>query len=392
MNTKNNKKISAVVLAAGSGTRMGGNVTKQRLLLLGESIVHRSVRAFAKSSFISEIVVVTRADEVDILKNDLSDFEKPVRFVVGGACRAESSENGFLATSEDSEYVMIHDAARCLITPEMIDFVARAVLEYGAATASTPLADTLKRSTDGETVESTIPRQNLHVAQTPQAFSKEIYKRALAASKNAKIEITDDNMMAEMIGISPYLVDTGRENIKITTPSDIDYAEYVLKKRENMKDFRIGHGYDVHKLVPDRPLIIGGVLIPYDKGLLGHSDADVLTHAVMDALLGAAALGDIGRHFPDTSEKYRGISSMILLERVRELLLENGYKVNNIDATLVLQSPKVAPYIDNMKKNIAAALSIEPSAVNVKATTEERLGFTGSGEGAAAHAVVTLTK
>ena len=155
---------------------------------------------------------------------------------------------------------------------------------------------------------------------------------------------------------------------------------------------RIGHGYDVHAFAENRKCIIGGVTIPYEKGLLGHSDADVLIHAVMDALLGAAGLGDIGRHFPDTSEDYRGISSIVLLERVRELLACNGYRVNNIDATLVLQSPKIAGYIDQMRKNIADALGASVSDVNVKATTEERLGFTGRGEGAAAHAVATITK
>ena len=392
MGIKNDKKISAVILAAGSGTRMGGAVRKQRISILGESVVHRSVRAFAASEFISEIIVVARADETEILKNDLSDLEVPIQIVVGGTSRADSAKNGFLHISSDSEFVMIHDAARCLITPEMIDAVAIAVLEHGAATASTPLTDTLKRSRDGTNVDTTIPRRDLYVAQTPQAFSREIYQRALEASSKEKQEITDDNMMAELIGVSPYLVDTGKENIKITTPCDIDYAEYVIKKRENMSDFRIGHGYDVHMLVDGRPLIIGGVHIPYEKGLLGHSDADVLAHAIMDALLGAAALGDIGRHFPDTSDEYCGISSMILLEKVAGLICAAGYKVCNIDATLVLQRPKVAPFISDMVKNISDALGIPPSAVNVKATTEEHLGFTGSGEGAAAHAVASITK
>ena len=159
-----------------------------------------------------------------------------------------------------------------------------------------------------------------------------------------------------------------------------------------MKEIRIGHGYDVHKLVPERKLILGGVEIPHTVGLLGHSDADVLIHAVMDALLGAAALGDIGKHFPDTSDEFRGISSMHLLARVKKLLDENGYKVSNVDATLVMQKPKIAPYIAKMRENIAFALSVDVRAVNVKATTEEKLGFTGACEGAAAHAVALIQK
>lgn len=157
-----------------------------------------------------------------------------------------------------------------------------------------------------------------------------------------------------------------------------------------MQNFRIGHGYDVHRLVENRKLILGGVTVPYERGLLGHSDADVLTHAVMDAVLGAAALGDIGRHFPDTDEAYRGADSIVLAAHVRDLLSARGYRVNNIDATVIAQRPKLAPYIDTMRDNLARVFGVEPNAVNVKATTEEKLGFTGSGDGIAAHAVATI--
>ena len=392
MNIKNGEKISAVILAAGSGTRMNSDVTKQRMTILGESVLHRCVRAFDKSEFISEIVVVVRADEKPLLSEDLRGFNKPLRVVCGGATRQESAKIGFCALSESSEYLMIHDAARCLVTTQIIDAVALAVLEHGAATAATPVTDTVKKSLDGKTVSATIPRNQLYSAQTPQAFSREIYTRAIGLAEEYETEITDDNMMAEIAGAEIHLVDCGRENIKITTHSDIEYAEFLIRKREGMPSFKIGHGYDVHKLVPERALILGGVSIDYEKGLLGHSDADVLTHAIMDALLGAAGLGDIGRHFPDTSDEYRGISSMVLLGKVQKILLESGYRVNNVDATLVLQSPKIASYIDKMRENIASALKIPVSDVNIKATTEERLGFTGSGEGAAAHAVATIIK
>ena len=392
MGMKNSKKLSAVILAAGSGTRMNSSITKQRMLILGESVLHRSVKAFDSSSLVSEIIVVARADEIELLKSDIDGFEKPIRIIAGGQTRAESARLGFMAISEKSDYLMIHDAARCLVTTEIIDSVALSAFEHGAATAATAVSDTIKRSSDGKTIDATIPRNELYAAQTPQAFNKEVYTQALEVAQTSEFEITDDNMMAEIAGAKIHIVECGRENIKITTPSDIEYAEYVIRKRECMTCFRVGHGYDVHRFVEGRSLILGGVKIEYEKGLLGHSDADVLTHAIMDALLGAAGLGDIGRHFPDTSEEYRGISSIVLLERVSKLLIENKFRVNNVDATLVLQSPKISVYVDKMRTNIAEALGIPAEDVNIKATTEEHLGFTGSGEGAAAHAVATLTK
>ena len=392
MGMKNSKKLSAVILAAGSGTRMNSSITKQRMLILGESVLHRSVKAFDNSSLVSEIIVVARADEIELLKSDIDGFAKPIRIIAGGQTRAESARLGFMAISEKSDYLMIHDAARCLVTTEIIDSVALSAFEYGAATAATAVSDTIKRSSDGKTIDATIPRNELYAAQTPQAFNKEVYTQALEVVQTSEFEITDDNMMAEIAGAKIHIVECGRENIKITTPSDIEYAEYVIRKREYMTCFRVGHGYDVHRFVEGRSLILGGVKIEYEKGLLGHSDADVLTHAIMDALLGAAGLGDIGRHFPDTSDEYRGISSIVLLERVSKLLIENKFRVNNVDATLVLQSPKISVYVDKMRTNIAEALGIPVEDVNIKATTEEHLGFTGSGEGAAAHAVATLTK
>ena len=199
-------------------------------------------------------------------------------------------------------------------------------------------------------------------------------------------------MLVERIGGKVYAVDGGRDNIKITTPEDICYAEYVLERRREMGEIRVGHGYDVHKLVEDRKLILGGVDIAHSLGLLGHSDADVLTHAIMDALLGAAALGDIGRHFPDNDNRYKDISSLVLLERVSDLLKKEGYSIQNIDVTLIMQKTKIAPYIDSMIENISKTLGINRGRVNIKATTEEKLGFTGRQEGVSCHAVAMIKK
>lgn len=386
------KNTTAIILAAGSGSRMNSSLTKQRMDICGESVLHRSVRAFSQSTLVNEIIVTCREDEVDFCKNELLfDFPKVKKIVIGGKCRAESAANAFAHCSPDCDFVAIHDAARCLVTVEMIDSVIAKAHETEAATAARRATDTVKLSTDN-VVESTLDRNLIFLASTPQIFSSSLYAKALANAEDL-FAITDDNMLVEALGVKPAIVDVGSDNIKITTPDDIEYAEFLIKKRDkHMPEFRIGHGYDVHRFSEGRELILGGVKIPYERGLLGHSDADVLVHAVMDSLLGAAALGDIGRHFPDTDEKFRGISSLDLLKRVSVLLFENGYRINNIDVTLILQKPKIATYIEQMIDNISEVLDISRGRINIKATTEEKLGFTGSGEGAAAHAVSLLEK
>ncbi len=386
-------KTSAVILAGGVGSRMDSNKTKQFIEILGKTILERTITAFDKSDMIDEIVVVVRSDEIKATMAilDAIDYSKPLMLVRGGACRAESAKNGFTACSDDSDFVAIHDAARCLITAQMIDKVVKNAHIYGAASAVCGVYDTVKTVDESGKIIATIPRHSVYRAQTPQVFGKQLYRQALDNCADLS-EITDDNMLVENIGAAIYAVDLGATNIKITTRDDLTLARNILVERGEavMSSFRVGHGYDVHKLADGRKLTIGGVDIPNDKGLLGHSDADVLLHAVMDALLGAAGLGDIGRHFPDTDEEYRGISSMHLLTHVAALIRKNGYKVLNVDATLILQKPKIAPYVSKMVSNIAFALGVPENAVNVKATTEEHLGFTGREEGASAHCVAML--
>ena len=390
-----NIKTSAIVLAGGSGSRMGTDKAKQFITILGKTVIERTVLAFDKSELTDEIIVVVRECDTDAITEILGALKlsKSVKVVSGGGCRAESAKNGFATISHDSEFVAIHDAARCLITPEMIDKVVKTAHKSQAATAVSAVFDTVKQVDKNGKITATIPRETVFRAQTPQVFSKALYTRALEACNDFTV-ITDDNMLVENIGAEIYAVDLGPDNIKITTKEDLSLAKNILIERgeRSVSGFRIGHGYDVHKLVEERKLIIGGVEIPHVKGLLGHSDADVLLHAIMDALLGAAALGDIGRHFPDTSDEFKGISSMHLLTRVVDLIRKNGYKVVNVDATLVMQKPKVAPYIPKMISNVAFALGVSEDSVNVKATTEEHLGFTGREEGVSAHAVAMLVK
>ncbi len=385
----NPHSITAVILAAGSGSRMGADTTKQRMSLFGESVLHRSVRIFSSCEKISGIVVVCKADELDWAGEELSSFSKIYTIVSGGKTRAESAKIGFNSIPSETEYVAIHDGARCLITEKNIAAVIDGAIEHGAASAGTYIIDTIKQL-DGKMIGATLPRDSLFAAHTPQVFRCSLYREALqnlASSEN----ITDDNMLIEALGAHIYPVDTGKNNIKLTTPEDMAYAEYIIERRANM-DIRVGHGYDVHRLTEGRRLILGGVDIPHSKGLLGHSDADALTHAVMDALLGAAGLGDIGRYFPDSDDSYKDISSLHLLKNVMDILTNQGYSIINIDATLVIQSPKIAEYMDKMAANIAEILRIEQGRVNIKATTEEHLGFTGREEGVSAHAVAAIKK
>ena len=368
---------------------MNLSTTKQRITLLGESILGRSVRMFDSCSEIDAIVVACREDEIDWARSELQSVTKPIAIVAGGKNRAESSARAFAAIPAESEFVAIHDGARCLITTENIENVVRAAYSFGAASAGTFVTDTVKSCVDG-IIKSTIPRVDLFFAHTPQVFSCDLYAKASEAQ--GEDACTDDNMLLEKIGVGVYPVDTGKQNIKITTIDDLAYAKYILEGRTEMSEIRVGHGYDVHRLVTDRKLILGGVEIPHDKGLLGHSDADVLTHAIMDAILGACALGDIGRHFPDTSGEFKDISSLELLRRVSLIIKNAGFSVVNVDATVVLQKPKIAKYVDEMISNISKILDLEQGRINIKATTEEKLGFTGTEDGASAHAVATVKK
>ena len=391
MSMANTPHVTAIILAGGCGSRMSCGITKQRILICGKSMLYHTVRAFSECDMIDSIVVVGRADEIEWAKVELSCFQKIFAVVTGGANRAESARSGFMSIPDCAELVAIHDAARCLITAEQICAVVEAAIIHKAATACTPVSDTLKILDSDNFIFDTMPRGGLVCAHTPQVFDRQLYASALSEVELDEC-ITDDNIIIEKIGKKIYPVDTGRQNIKVTTADDLSYAEYIIERRSTMGEVRIGHGYDVHRFAEGRRLILGGVEIAHSRGLLGHSDADVLTHAIMDALLGACGLGDIGRHFSDSDEEYKDISSLVLLDRVGEMLRSGGFSIVNIDATIVMQAPKVAGYIDGMINNIAKTLMIESGRINIKATTEERLGFTGREEGVSAHAVASVKK
>lgn len=390
---------SAIITVGGSGTRMQNHdgTTKQFMEIAGLPVVTRTVLEFQNSPYIDEIVIVSKTDEVDLYTKmvDKHSLSKVKRIVKGGSTRQESVLNGFRSVSSKSKFICIHDGVRCLITQDNIKNVIKAAYTNNCACAATKVYDTLKMADSSLYIDDTIDRDKAWCAQTPQVFNTDLYRACAYSAKKNGLSVTDDCMLVEHYGFKIKLVDCGRNNLKITTKDDIILAEAILNSRDNKKGdaaMRIGHGYDVHKLTEGRKLILGGVTIPHEKGLDGHSDADVLIHAIMDSVIGAMGLGDIGLHFPDNDNKYKNIDSFVLAKRTADLLKENGYKISNIDATLIMQAPKVRPYIEQMQKNIANVYSVDVSCVNVKATTEEGLGFTGEKLGIAAHSVCLITK
>ena len=383
------KRVSAVLVAAGSSTRMGFD--KLSFDLGGETVLHRSIRAFEQDPLVTEIVLVAGKNRA-FVEQQAADCTKPVQIVTGGTTRAESAKNGVLAAA--GELVAVHDAARPFVSQAVITAALEAAARCGAAAPAVPVKDTIKAAArgNGKTVPdaclvyTTPDRSTLYAVQTPQCFDRAEYLAALEELDAEKARlVTDDCSLFELTGRAVQLTQGDYANYKITTREDLPRPE----QKEEHK-MRIGHGYDVHRLVEGRKLILGGVEIPFEKGLLGHSDADVLAHAVMDAVLGAAALGDIGQHFPDTAEEYAGADSLMLARRVAEIVTEHGWRIENIDATILCQRPKLAPHIPAMRAKLAEAFGMPVDAVSVKATTEEHLGFTGEGLGIAAHAVALI--
>lgn len=381
------KTCAAVIVAAGSATRMRG-IDKMLVPLAGVPVVLRSVRALAASDCIDSLVIVTRTECMETLRTLCAEVSKPVTVVAGGASRPESVLAGLAALPEGTELAAIHDGARPLVTQAVIAEAVEAAERCGAAAPAVPVHDTIKQAENG-LVRATPERKTLFAVQTPQVFDVKLLKTVLRAAMERGIALTDDCSAVEAAGKPVVLTQGCEENLKITTPVDLTLAEAILKRRKTM---RIGHGYDVHRLTEGRRLILGGVEIPFERGLDGHSDADVLVHALMDALLGAAGLRDIGVLFPDNDPAYKNISSMLLLDRVMLTLEHAGYAVGNVDVTVLAQRPKLKDYIPVMRENLARAMKIPLDCVNIKATTEEGLGFTGSGEGIACHAVCLLER
>lgn len=384
--------IAAIIPAAGSGSRMNLDHPKQFHELCGKPILVHTVSAFLHHTDISQTVVVVPADWVEstraLFKQHGLDSAS-LSVVIGGKRRQDSVLAGFEKLDGSTDIVLVHDGARPLVSSELIRRCWQTIEQDGAAIAAVPVKDTLKKENSQQQVAETVDRNGLWQAQTPQGGNYQLMQQGFAKAKHT--EVTDEAMLLEMIGVPVTLVMGEETNLKITRPEDLSLAESIMQS-SHQPQIRIGHGYDAHKLVEGRKLVLGGVELDYHLGLAGHSDADVLTHALCDALLGAIGAGDIGYHFPDTDDDFENIYSIKLLEKVMDAVQQKGYSIANIDLTIICQAPKLAPHLPKMKEILAKACECALELVNIKATTTEKMGFTGRKEGISCHAVALLAK
>lgn len=388
---KDGQRVGCVVVAAGRGVRAGLGYNKAFYPLGGRSVLSRTLDALSGSGCVDELILVLSEEDFSCYEAlTAQEGRNPLiaRVVKGGSTRQASVHNGLRALSADVALALVHDAARPFVSREMIEAVLDGVVQCGAAVISTPVSDTIKETNAQGFAVRTPDRASLRAVQTPQGFRLGEILEAYDWAEREQIPATDDASLYEK-RFGPVLLmttpDAGR-NVKMTTQADFARAE------ESLCPPRVGMGYDVHRLVEGRRLVLMGVEVPWEKGLLGHSDADVALHALMDAMLGALALGDIGHLFPDNDDRYLGISSLSLLEVVRDRVAERGYRVGNADVTIICQRPKLAPYIGAMRETTARVLKVPAERVSVKATTTEGLGFEGEGAGIAAQAIVLLEK
>jgi len=386
-----NQRYFVIIPASGSGLRFGAKTPKQYLPLLGIPILKRSIDVFLMDPSIEKIVVTL--NKADQHWSSLGfEAHKKIATTSGGERRCDSVLAGLKkckelgATADD--WILVHDAVRpCLRPKDLHNLINKLKNHPVGGLLVTPVRDTLKEI-KAEQIEATLSRENLYQAQTPQMFRYELLLNALEQALNIDLEVTDEAMAIEQLGLNPLGVEGGPTNIKITYPEDLMMAENFLK---SSSDFRIGHGYDVHPFASSRKLILGGIEIPFDRGLLGHSDADAVLHALVDALLGALGLGDIGQHFSDQDPENSGRDSREFLSLVYRKVKAQGYRLKNADVTILAQVPKLSPYILSMRSAIADLCETELSQINIKATTTEGLGYIGREEGIAVEAVVLLT-
>jgi 2-C-methyl-D-erythritol 4-phosphate cytidylyltransferase/2-C-methyl-D-erythritol 2,4-cyclodiphosphate synthase len=371
--------VAAAILAAGQGTRFGGD--KTGLVLRGRPVWRWSVDTYLDHPDVDQVLLVTAPERVETLR---AAVPESVTVLAGGSTR-QASSRAALAAAEGAEVILVHDAARPFVSLSLIGKVAAEARAHGAAAAGLPVTDTIKQVEDGRV--TTLPRHRLFAMQTPQGARTELLREAHA---HATEDLTDEMALLEAIGVHPRIVPGEPTNFKITTPEDLLRAQSLLGVGET----RTGLGYDIHPFSddPSRELWLGGVHFPDHPALDGHSDADVLLHAVTDALLGAAAMGDIGQHFPNTDPRWKGAPSLHFLRHAVSLLVAEGWQVVHLDMTCIAETPKIMRRADDIRQAVAEAAGVEASRVSVKATTNERLGSIGRSEGIAAFATATIRR
>ena len=377
---------TAIIVAGGRGARLGAPQPKQLLEIGGRSMLQRSVDAFVAHPAVDEIVVVLPS-ELTRGNVAIDAGAKLVRIAAGGARRQDSVAAGFKAANSDAGIVLVHDAARPFVSAGLISRVIEAAGVYGAAIPARQASDTVKRAPHaGARIVETIARETVWLAQTPQGFARAVLAKAVAMGET--VEATDEAMLAERAGFAVHVVEGDERNVKITTAEDLERVRASARPPA----MRVGTGYDLHRMVDGRRIVLAGVEIPFDKGPHGHSDGVVVSHALCDAMFGAAAMGDIGRHFSDRDPQWKDAAGLDLLARSAAIVGAAGWSVTSADVTVVLEKPKLAPFIDAIRAALAAVLGLDAGAVSVKAKTNEGVDAVGRGEAIAAHAVAVLAR
>ena len=384
MLTDGKKSIAALIVAAGRGHRVGEALPKQYLKLAGKPVLRHTVEAFLACELIDKVQVVIHPDDRQLYDSALEDLGLPEP-VAGGEERQDSVRLGLEALESDPpEIVLIHDAARPFVQADLISRVVEAIADAELICPALPVTDTLKR-VEGDLVQATVPRDGLWRVQTPQAAP---FKDLLVAHQAARGQaLTDDAAVAEASGMKVRLVMGGPENEKITTAEDLVRAEAKLSSR---LETRVGNGFDVHRFGPGESVMLCGIEIPHSQALAGHSDADVALHALTDAILGALGEGDIGQHFPPSDPQWKGAASTLFLQAANDKVAARGGRLLHLDVTIICEAPKIGPHRETMRQRVAELLDLKLDRVSVKATTTEKVGFTGRGEGIAAQATATL--
>ena len=386
--------IGAVIVAAGRGERAGQSIDgpKQYRRIGGEPVIRRTLRAFLEHPSMAQVAVAIHPDDGDLFAAAAGEFASRVMVVHGGATRQASTRLALLALRNSGvQAVLIHDAVRPFVNAGLIDRVVAGLAEDGGSLPAVPVADTLKRAGTGRIVEATVSRDGLFSAQTPQGFPFDAivaaHERAAAAGRD---DFTDDAAIAEWAGLSVRLVEGSPDNVKLTWSRDIEMADARLSAPAPFPDVRTGNGYDVHTFGPGDHVTLCGVAIPHERSLAGHSDADVGLHALTDALLATCGAGDIGTHFPPSDMRWKGAASRIFVEEAVRIVRERGGRIANADVTVIAEMPKVGPHRAAMTEALCSMLGISHDRVSIKATTNERMGFIGRGEGIAAIATATV--
>jgi 2-C-methyl-D-erythritol 4-phosphate cytidylyltransferase/2-C-methyl-D-erythritol 2,4-cyclodiphosphate synthase len=376
-------------VAAGKGERLGGGVPKAFIDLAGKSMLRRSAEALAASDEVNALIVVAPGGFLAQARQETAPTGKLRAVVSGGATRQDSVRAGLARTIAKDRVVLVHDAARPFVDAGLISRVLEGVSREDAAIPVAPVVDTIKRVADGR-IAGTVDREALGAAQTPQGFARRLLMGAYSAAADSGVTLTDEAMAMERHHWPTAAVPGSASNFKITTPDDLDRARRLLAPKA--ASLRVGQGFDVHRLVIGRSLMLGGVRVSTEVGLEGHSDGDVLLHALCDALLGAGALGEIGSLFPSSDPKLKGASSTTFVDEVTRRLKASELSIVNVDATLIAERPRLSGHLDAMKKNIARLLDLEPDQVSIKVKSADTLGAIGRGEGIAAQVLALLAR